>query len=164
MDLENIKSNADISSECEEYKRKYEIKKNEIKKNEIDIIKKGFIDYFKGNPDYVISETANSVTAKYNNAIIVLSEDDHANMQDPSMCVRVKIKMPDNNIHEIFTSIYSDYKTDNTKTAKTEQEIKLRDLAYHKAFVEGEVRFTFKYVVKEIRKEFENIYELLKEL
>ena len=164
MDLENIKSNADILSEYEEYKRKSEIMKNEIKKNEIDKIKNGFKNYFKDNPDYVITEAGTSITAKYNNSTIVLSEDEHANKQDPSICVRVKIKMPDNKVHEIFTSIYSDYKTDNTKTARTEQEVKLRDLAYHKAFVKGDVNFKFKYVVKGIKKEFESIYELLKGL
>lgn len=164
MDLKKMKSEADLTAEFNKYKQASEAKKKEIRKNEIQKIRDGFKDYFKDNPEFKIIETNENITASYKNTSIILIEDVYANNQDPSMSVNMKIQTADNKTHELRTTVHSNKEIETSKTANSKEEIMKRDLLYHKAFVEGEIQYTFKYILKGSKITFETIKELLDSL
>lgn len=165
MDLDKLKSDSDMNAEYNKYRKASEDKKNQIKQNEIAKIQEGFIAFFQKNKDFEVKKTTTQISATYKGTSIFLIVDDYANGQDPSMSVHVKIEMQDRKMHEIYTSIHVNKEPNITvPPAKTKEEIMLRDLKYHKAFVEGEIVYTFKYMVKGKKQEYDTIQKLLEEL
>lgn len=164
MDLNKLKEDSNLKSTYNEYKSLYIAKRKKIRQYEIDKIRIAFKEYFELNNDFIIKESNEKITAEYQGSSVILYENEYDNAQDPSMSVHMKIKMPDGKEYNILTTIYSNKESKFPPPAKSDKEIMERDLKYYKSFIEEEIIYNFKYKVKETKKEYETMQELLKDI
>lgn len=164
MNLKNLKQAGDLNQEYNEAKAIYESKRKETRNNEIKKMKQEFRDFFLSDSDFTLSEQSGNIIAEYNKTKIILMDDEYYNRQEISMAVYVKLKLFESGLEHIIKALPHANKTfDPPRPGQklTEEQIKIRDMEYYKAFTSGELTYSYTYMVGDTKKEYDSFTELL---
>jgi hypothetical protein len=163
MDISKLKAEAELKAEYSKFSIESNAKKEQIRKDELAKLREGFKAFFTTS-GFQLTETPDKIIATYQGSSVILTNDAHSNSNDQTLTVHATIQLIDKKEFHISTLPGSDHKKETPIIAKSEEERMKRDLLYHKDFVEGRIKYSFKYSVRETRKVYDNMIDLLNDL
>ncbi len=161
MDLNQIKSEADKRAEYNEYSNLYEIEKKVLKQQEITNIRAAFVAYFEADSDFIITETAEKISAVYKDSSIILTTNTELTEQDTSLSAHLTLQLADDTSYDIQSVAFLAATEVEPPSSQSDEDWYQGDIDYFQRFLDGEVVEGFQYQVKGTAELYPTIGELI---
>ncbi|OYQ43808.1 hypothetical protein CHU92_02880 [Flavobacterium cyanobacteriorum] len=162
MDLGYLKLKIDIKSEHDEYRKKYEFRRKETKKEEIKKIFESFRDFFKNDGNFKFRENEHSLTAEYKGHGITLEIDVYKTIAEQGFSIEGIINTYEKKSFAFVAEAVCNKEAALLQPADADdQERMIHDTRFYRDFIDGEVYYTFRYIIKGRDEAYATMGELL---